>query len=91
MTDISPAAQEAIMRERLSQLMRSEGAKEFVRTYFQQDSPEFGNLPINEQQQLMAMQAYMNYLAQLSKDRADARKQGERSPKRRSLLRQLGL
>tara|TARA_Y100000593_G_scaffold94628_1_gene194744 strand:- start:4569 stop:7529 length:2961 start_codon:yes stop_codon:yes gene_type:complete len=91
MTDISPAAQEAIMRERLSQLMRSEGAKEFVRTYFQQDSPEFGNLPINEQQQLMAMQAYMNYLAQLSKDRAEARKQSGRSPKSRSLLRQLGL
>lgn len=74
-SDISPAAQDAVIRERASALMKELGAKAFTRVYFPQDDVATMN-PL-EQAQAVRLQMLQNVLAERAKERKAAQAAGK--------------
>lgn len=71
-SDISPAAQDALLRERLQGIMRSElGGKSFEKSYIPTDVLE--GMPPEQQLEAMKIQALMNILAKRAKQRKAAK------------------
>ncbi len=73
---VSPGNKEAIIRERVSDMMRDAGAGHFARTYFRKSDLE--NMSVEERGKAEALQGLMNELAQAAKERkgTSAPKQG---------------
>jgi len=67
-SDVSPGAQDAILRERAHQAMKSLGAKNFQRTYFKKEDLE--KMSPDQQVEALRLQALMNVLARRAKQRA---------------------
>lgn len=66
-SDVSPASQDAVIRERASALMKELGAKAFTRVYFPKD--DVANMTSLEQQQALRLQLLQNVLAERAKER----------------------
>ena len=66
-SDVSPASQDAVIRERASALMKDLGAKSFARVYFPKD--DVANMTPLEQQQALRLQLLQNVLAERAKER----------------------
>lgn len=66
-SDVSPASQDAVIRERASALMKELGAKSFARVYFPKD--DVANMTPLEQQQALRLQLLQNVLAERAKER----------------------
>jgi hypothetical protein len=69
-TDVSPAAQDAVIRERSTALMRELGAKSFARTYFPKE--DVSQMSPDEQLQAVRLQLLQNILAERAKERKAA-------------------
>ncbi len=72
-SDISPAAQDAILRDRLAQMMMDAGGKKFERNYFSQDFKE--SLTPDKLREVEMLEAAMDRLA------ADAKKRKKQKQK----------
>lgn len=72
-SDVSPGAQDAVLRERLSEVMGGLGAKSFERVYYPKE--ELANLSPEQQLRVLQMQALMNLLAKKAKERKEAKNQ----------------
>lgn len=72
MTDVSPAAQDAIIREGLQELMRESGGKIFQKAYFPEE--ELAAMSPEEQAQAAQMQLLSKLLAERAKARKEARR-----------------
>lgn len=66
-SDVSPAAQDAVIRERSAALMKELGAKSFARVYFPKD--DVANMSPLEQEQALRLQLLQNVLAERAKER----------------------
>jgi hypothetical protein len=71
-SDVSPEASESIVRERMMNLMKDLGSKEFVRPYFPQEMMD--SMSPEQQLERMQLQAMINELANRAKARAEAAK-----------------
>ena len=71
MSDIGPAQQDAILRERAQDVMKKMGAKQFRKTYFPAD--ELLEMSPDEQINALRYQALMSTLARRAKERAEKR------------------
>ncbi|MBA4019210.1 MAG: hypothetical protein C0483_18750 [Pirellula sp.] len=69
-TDVSPASQDAMIRERSTALMKELGAKSFARTYFPKD--DVANMTPEQQAQAVRLQLLQNILADRAKERKAA-------------------
>ena len=78
-TNVSPAAQDALLRERAQQLMKKAGSKTFVRSYIPEEV-KAGMSP-QEQADAQKLQALMNTLANRSKARKEARAAADKQRK----------
>lgn len=67
-TDVSPGAQDAVIRERSQALMKDLGAKNFSRTYFPKD--DLAKMTPEERQQAEALQNLLNLLSDRAKERS---------------------
>lgn len=67
-TDISPAAQEATLRQRAAELMKEMGARTFEKVYFDKD--EIPNLPPEDQETATKLNALQRLLARKASARA---------------------
>lgn len=67
-TDVSPAAQEAILRERSAELMKDMGARTFAKTYFDKDTASA--MPPEERAQAEKLNALQRFLARKASARA---------------------
>ncbi len=67
-TDISPAAQEATLRQRAAELMKEMGARTFEKVYFDKD--EIPNLPEEDQETAVKLNALQRLLARKASARA---------------------
>jgi hypothetical protein len=71
-TNVSPAAQESLLRERVQQMMRQAGGKNFIRSYIPAEvEAEMSPQELEDSQKLEAL---INTLAKRAKARAAARK-----------------
>lgn len=70
-SDISPAAQDAVLQERADQLMKSLGAKDYNKTYFPKDMLE--NMSGTELEQALALKALQNLMNRRAKERKAAK------------------
>ena len=70
-TRVSPAAQDALLRERTQQLMRRAGSKTFVKSYIPEEVE--ASMTPEELEEARKLEALMNTLARRSKARAEAR------------------
>lgn len=66
-TDVSPASQEAMLRERASSLMKQMGAKAFNRVYFSQ--ADLAKMTPEQQAAAREFMQFQNLLAQRAKQR----------------------
>jgi len=66
-SDVSPAAQDAVLRERLNEVMRAMGGRSFVRAYIPEEERE--QMSVEDQVRALQLQALMNELAQRAKAR----------------------
>jgi len=71
-TNVSPAAQESLLRERVQQMMRQAGGKTFVRSYIPEEVE--ANMSPKELEDSQKLEALINTLAKRAKARAEARK-----------------
>ena len=69
-TDVSPAAQDAVIRERSTALMKELGAKSSARTYFPKD--DVSQMTPEQQAQAVRLQLLQNILADRAKERKAA-------------------
>lgn len=76
-TRVSPAAQDALLRERAQQMMRRAGGKTFVKSYIPEEVE--ATMTPAELEDARKLEALMNTLATRSKARAEARKQADAS------------
>jgi hypothetical protein len=67
---ISPAAADAILRERTERLAKDLGARDFTRTYMPDDVLE--RLPPSQRQQGLDLKAMLSILSKRAKERAAA-------------------
>jgi len=70
-SDVSPGAQDAVIRERSNALMRELGAKAFTRVYFPKE--DVAGMAPAEQEQALRLQLLQNILAERAKDRKAAK------------------
>lgn len=70
-TDVSPAAQDAILRDRAVEVMKDLGAKSFARTYFSKE--ELAAMSPEEREQAEKLQALQTALATRAKKRRKAK------------------
>lgn len=70
-SDVSPAAQDAVLRQRLAQQMKNAGAAEFSKIYFRKDDK--AKLPPDEAERTRRMEGLMNELARRAKERKKAK------------------
>ncbi|SFH96142.1 hypothetical protein [Planctomicrobium piriforme] len=70
-TDVSPASQDAILRERAQALMKKLGAKAFNRIYFPKE--DLAAMSPVQREQAIQLQQLMNTLAKRSKERKAAK------------------
>ena len=71
-TNVSPAAQESLLRERVQQMMRQAGGKTFVRSYIPEEVE--ASMSPKELEDSKKLEALINTLAKRAKARAEARK-----------------
>lgn len=69
-SDVSPAAQDAVIRERTTALMKELGAKSFARIYFPKD--DVAQMTPEQQAQAIRLQLLQNILADRAKERKAA-------------------
>jgi hypothetical protein len=74
-TSVSPASQEAMLRERGRTLMKGMGGKEFLRSYIPADVE--AEMTPDQLKEAQALENLMNTLAARSKSRAEARKKAQ--------------
>lgn len=74
-TRVSPAAQDALLRERAQQMMRRAGGKTFIKSYIPEEVE--ATMTPSELEDARKLEALMNTLAKRSKTRAEARKQAD--------------
>jgi hypothetical protein len=74
-TNVSPAAQEGILRERVQTLMRAAGGKTFTRAFIPNE--DLAKMSPEERVNAVQLQATINTLARRAKARAAARKLAE--------------
>lgn len=77
-TDVSEAAQDAILREKAQDLMGDTGALTFKRTYYNKE--QLDKMPPAQRQQAVLLQLLMNWLAQRSKSRKKERESAKAKP-----------
>lgn len=71
-TDVSPAAQDRVIREHTQALAKELGAKEFARTYFPKH--KLSTMSDKKRSSAEQLQALLNLLAKRAKERAKAKK-----------------
>lgn len=71
-SDVSPAAQDAILRQQLDTMIRELGGKSFVKTYFAKE--DLAAMDAQQQTAAIKLQALMNTLANRAKSRREAKK-----------------
>lgn len=71
-TNVSPAAQESLLRERVQQMMRQAGGKTFVRSYIPEEVE--ASMSPKELEDSKKLEALINTLSKRAKARAEARK-----------------
>lgn len=69
-TDVSPASQDAILRERVQSALREAGGRSFVRSYIPEN--RLASMSPQERDQAMEYQGLLNTLADRAKDRKQA-------------------
>jgi hypothetical protein len=74
-TNVSPAAQESLLRERVQQMMRQAGGKTFIRSYIPEEVE--AEMTPQELEDSKKLEALINTLSKRAKVRAEARKAAE--------------
>jgi hypothetical protein len=66
-TDVSPAAQDAVLRDRALEMMKAMGSRAFTRTYFDKDDVQ--NMPKPQQELARKLTELQSLLAERAKAR----------------------